>query len=78
MRLAAHLAEYTAKAESFLQSKGLSLSDIATGRDAWAVAHGAGITHHAYALSRDIVDAHIQTALESIFPRATFLDKKRY
>lgn len=78
MKLAAHLSDYRARAESFLQSKGLSLSDIKTGRDAWAVAHNAGITSHAYALSRDIVDSHIQTALESIMPNAVFQDKKRY
>ena len=78
MKLAAHLPEYRARAESFLQSKGLSLSDIQTGRDAWAVAHNAGIASHAYALSRDILDSHIQTALESIMPNAVFQDKKRY
>lgn len=50
---------------------------IKTGRDAWAVAHRAGLTREAYD-DRDINDAHIQTALESIFPNAVFKDKKVY
>lgn len=78
MKLAAHLADYRARAESFLQSKGLTLADVTTGRDAWAVAHNAGIASHAYALSRDVFDSHIQTALEAIMPNAVFQDKKRY
>lgn len=78
MKLAEHIAEYRACAESFLHSKGLTLAEVKTGRDAWTVAHHAGITSHAYALSRDIVDAHIQTALESLMPNAVFQDKKRY
>jgi hypothetical protein len=78
MRLASHLSDYTARADSWLAARGYTRADIKTGRDAWAVAHGADITRHAYSLSRDIVDAHIQTALERIFPHAVFSDAKRY
>ena len=50
---------------------------ILHGRDAWTVAHRAGITAEAYK-DREVVDAHIQTALERIFPNAVFKDKKVY
>ena len=53
-------------------------SSIRTGRDAWFVAHSAGIVREAYAMDRDIHDAHIQTALQKIFPNAVFRDKKVY
>lgn len=53
-------------------------SSIITGRDAWTVAHRAGIVQEAYAMGQDIHDAHIQTALEKIFPNAVFRDAKRY
>jgi hypothetical protein len=55
-----------------------ALTDIDRGVDAWTVAHRAGLTREAYAMGRDINDAHIQTALEKIFPNAVFMDKKRY
>ena len=54
------------------------LDRVFTGRDAWTIAHRAGICREAYDMSRDIHDAHIQTALEKIFPNAVFRDKKRY
>jgi hypothetical protein len=56
----------------------MSCVDVKTGRDAWLVAHRAGLCSEAYAMSRDIHDAHIQTALEEIFPYAVFRDPKRY
>ena len=59
------------------QGTELACLDIKTGRDAWSIAHRAGIVRDAYA-DREIVDAHIQTALEKIFPNADFLDKKIY
>lgn len=52
-------------------------ADIKTGQEAWTVAHLSGITREAYE-DRAIIDAHIQTALESIFPNAVFKDKKVY
>lgn len=48
--------------------------DISLGRDAWMVAHRAGITNQAYAIE-GIHAAHIQTALRKIFPKAVFRDK---
>lgn len=56
----------------------ISLDAVTTGRDAWAIAHRAGITKEAYDISRDVVDAHIQTVLQKIFPKAVFRDAKRY
>jgi hypothetical protein len=78
MKLASHLDDYTTRADSWLAARGNARADIKTGRDAWTVAHGAGITSHAYDLARDITDAHIQTALERVFPHAVFHDAKRY
>ena len=80
MKLSSYLEGYKAKASAWLSDKGYSstLSDIKTGIDAWTVAHNCGITSHAYSLSRDVKDAHIQTALENIFPNADFKDKKVY
>ena len=55
----------------------LTLADIDTGINAWAVAHRSGITKEAYQ-DRNITDGHIQTALQRIFPNAVFKDKKVY
>jgi hypothetical protein len=78
MKLADKLTDYKSLADSFLAGHGYSRSDIKTGAQAWAVASRAGITHDAYAIDRSINDAHIQTALEKIFPEAVFKDPKRY
>lgn len=78
MRLGDYVSQYKNMAETFLASHNLTCEAILTGRDAWTVAHKVGITNHAYALSRDIYDAHIQTALEKVFPNAVFNDKKVY
>lgn len=54
---------------------------ILTGVVAWTIAHNSGIVHDAYygiGKGKDIHDAHIQTALEKIFPNCVFRDKKRY
>lgn len=65
--------------ETWLQNKySKSLDWITTGKDAWTVAHAVEIPRQAYALGRDIHDAHIRTALEKIFPKAVFRDKKVY
>lgn len=53
-------------------------SSIITGGDAWFVAHAAGVVREAYAMGQDIHDAHIQTALQRIFPNVVFRDAKRY
>ena len=57
--------------------KGNTRADVLNGIDAWTIAHRCGITNDAYQ-DRDIVDAHIQTALEKIFPNCLFKDKKVY
>jgi len=55
-------------------------TDVKTGRDAWTVAHGAGLCREAYDMPREmrIHDGHIQTALQAIFPNAVFRDAKKY
>lgn len=78
MKLGQYLAYYEKSAEEYLAQHGYALVDIKTGCDAWFVAHKAGITEHAYGLSRDVYDAHIQTVLEKIMPNAVFKDKKVY
>ena len=80
MKLQAHITSYITMADTYLSNlaEPLERSAIASGRDAWSLAHKAGITQHAYALSRDIYDAHIQTALGVVFPNAIFKDKKVY
>ena len=52
-------------------------TDILTGSDAWTVANQSGILRLAYQ-NPSITDAHIQTALEAIFPNAIFKNRKRY
>lgn len=54
-----------------------TIETIRMGSDAWAVAHRAGVLNEAYT-DRTVADAHIQTALEQIFPNVTFKDAKRY
>ena len=71
------LNRWKAKAAEFLASYSYTCADILTGREAWAVAHKSGIYDEVHG-SRDILDAHVQTALEKIFPNAVFQDKKVY
>ena len=78
MRLAEHIDHYTFLADLYLSGRNLTRDDVKTGRDAWNIAHKASITNHAYAIDRDVLDAHIQTALQRVFPNAVFRDKKRY
>lgn len=65
------------RADAFCQSKGVVRSDVVVGREAWDVAHHLGFTNEAYK-DRTVVDAHIQTALERVFPNVVFKDPKRY
>jgi hypothetical protein len=60
-----------------LANRKMTCADIKTGRDAWAAASLCGILRDAYS-DNAIKDAHIQTALEKIFPEAEFKDAKRY
>lgn len=80
MRLAEKLPAYTVAVDSWLafNAPEISRHEITEGRHAWAIATRSGVTRDAYDTARDIVDAHIQTALEHIFPRAVFRDAKRY
>ncbi len=57
--------------------KNATIESVVLGRDAWTVAHRAGLTEEAYR-DRGIHDAHIQTALQAIFPNVVFRDAKRY
>lgn len=75
------VANWTVRCAEWLQENSKlqpSLYDIKTGRDAWTVAHCTGIAREAYDMDRDIHDAHIKTALQSIFPNAVFKDKYSY
>lgn len=80
MKLKSFLAQWTKDADGFCAQHNLTRDDIKTGVDAWAVAHKTGMTKTAYDLPRslNVVDAHIQSVLEVIFPNAVFKDKKRY
>ena len=90
MKLKAHTASYITMADTFLSNfpdprrspeallLRLNRYSIVSGVDAWTVAGRAGITRHAYDLGRDIHDAHIQTALQVVFPNAVFKDRKVY
>lgn len=50
---------------------------VTRGADAWTLAHKVGITREAYQ-DRDVVDAHIVTALKRVFPNAVFQDRYTY
>lgn len=71
------IARWTAEASKTLEAMGFKLEDVTTGNDAWYIAHRSGIANEAYQ-DRTVVDAHIKTALEKIFPNAVFKDKYTY
>lgn len=73
----ATLERWRGYADAALTLHSYTRDDVKTGRDAWSVAHVCGITREAYA-DRNVTDAHIKTALASIFPNAMFGDKYRY
>jgi len=54
------------------------LSDILTGERAWTIYHKAGCFDALGGYRSEYNDAHIQTALEKVFPNAQFRDAKRY
>jgi hypothetical protein len=78
MKLAHFIPDWTAKADACLLRFNSTRDMVVTGRDAWTVAHKAGIYREALDSGRDVVDAHVQSALQVIFPNAVFKDKKRY
>lgn len=75
------IAKWANKVDEWFENTQVSTlhaSDITSGREVWAIAGKLGLTREAYNIGRDVLDAHIQTALEKIFPNAIFLDPKRY
>lgn len=71
-------ARWTGMAEGWLRhNRSETRYDVMTGKDAWNIAHQCHILREAYN-DRTVIDAHIQTALEDIFPNAVFLDRKVY
>lgn len=72
------IAKYKTMATTYLGYYSMQVDDVLTGKDAWSVANRCGILTHAYGMSRNILDAHIQTALEQVFPNVRFKGKKRY
>ena len=71
------IADWLVLADNFCRDKPYRRGDVKLGSDAWAIANVSGILSDAYT-DRAIVDAHIQTALQSVFPNVTFKDAKRY
>jgi len=71
------VTRWTEMANDYLVRNGYDLSDVKMGVEAWDIANHVGILREAYQ-DRHILDAHIQTALEKIFPDCVFRDKKRY
>lgn len=78
MKLSPYLPQYATWADEYLNPLGFSRESISLGVDAWAIAHKTGIYRHALSTSSEIVDAHVQTALKSLFPNVKFSDKKVY
>ncbi len=54
-----------------------AIEDVKLGVDAWDIAHNSGIMKEAYT-DPTVFDAHIQTALERLFPNCVFRDRKVY
>ena len=61
-----------------LREHGYTLEDVKTGVDAWNIAYKLDIPKEAYHIDDSIVDAHIKTALQRIFPNAVFKDTYHY
>lgn len=70
--------DWMTKNAGILDPYGVSTRDhIIDGASAWTLVHRSGVLDEAYK-DRSVVDAHIQTAMEIIFPNVRFLDKKVY
>jgi len=66
------------RAERYLvDNHGITRGGIQHGVDAWAVAGKIGLLREAYE-DRTVLDAHIQTALQRVFPNCAFRDAKVY
>ena len=61
----------------FHNAGGKGLQSVETGHEAWDIAHKCGITREAYA-DHVVLEACVQTALQMVFPRVTFLDSRRH
>lgn len=72
------IANWCERTERYLiDNHGITRAGIKIGLDAWSIAHRVGLTAEAYS-DRTITDAHIQTALERVFPNCQFRDRKVY
>jgi len=68
---------WTQMAKDYLGRYGYEMTDVKIGVEAWDIANHVGILREAYQ-DRSVIDAHIQTVLEKMFPQCVFRDKKRY
>lgn len=72
-------AEWLNLISAWLAERNLTTDAIQTGADAWSVwTRAVNNPLNVYRAMPDVVDAHIQTALQSMFPSVTFKDAKRY
>lgn len=71
------VGRWTALVRAYLDDKEITRHEVTQGWSAWAIAGKAGILREAYN-DRRVTDAHIQTALEKIFPECEFRDAKRH
>ena len=70
--------DWMAANAGILDAVGIRLRDhVVDGISAWTLVRRSGVLDEAYK-DRSIVDAHIQTAMEKIFPNVKFRDKKVY
>jgi len=70
--------DWMGKNAGILDPYGVSTRDhIKDGVSAWTLVRRADVLDEAYK-DRSVVDAHIQTAMETIFPNVRFRDKKVY
>jgi hypothetical protein len=72
------LARWSKYCRLLLAEHGYTPDQVTTGSDAWNIAHKLDIPREAYAIDDSIVDAHIKTALQHIFPNAVFKDRYHY
>jgi hypothetical protein len=71
------LARWNKAVAQYVKDAGYHINDVETGAHAWIIAHKTDITREAYE-DRSVVDAHIKTALQKIFPKAVFKDTYSY
>ena len=65
------------RADAYLTKTDYTIADVREGAHAWALANILGFTREAYE-DRTVVDAHIKTALQKVFPDAVFKDRYTY